>query len=41
MPTTEDIRHDLLLVITVAVFIFLATGFLGPGQVAEAPVVLP
>ncbi|OPX83754.1 MAG: hypothetical protein A4E53_04356 [Pelotomaculum sp. PtaB.Bin104] len=42
MPTTEDLRHDLLLIITVALFIFLATGFLGPGQITdEETVVFP
>ncbi|MDD3654231.1 MAG: hypothetical protein PHO01_08630 [Desulfotomaculaceae bacterium] len=37
---TEGIQHDLLLIITVALFIFLVTGFLGPGQVTDEDTVV-
>lgn len=37
---TEEIQHDILLIITTAVFILFATGISTPVQ-AQAPIVIP
>lgn len=43
MPNTEEVRHDLLLTIVVALFILFSTGLGGPSAIAEPapPIILP
>ncbi|OQA10203.1 MAG: hypothetical protein BWY65_00778 [Firmicutes bacterium ADurb.Bin373] len=41
MPTKDEIKHDLLLTITVALAILFATGISGPSTTPGEPVVLP
>ena len=42
MATTEEIRHDLLLAITVALTLLLTTGLAGPPKVGGGtPIVFP
>gem|GEM_PF-3825119 len=36
-PTRDEIQHDLLLVISTALFILLATGLAGPPRVEVPP----
>lgn len=37
----EEVQHDILLIITTAVFILFATGISTPTAIAEAPIVIP
>ncbi len=37
----DEVRHDILLIITVALAILFATGLTGPPAVPEEPVIIP
>jgi len=37
----DDVRHDILLIIAVALAILFATGLAGPPKIPEQPLVIP
>ncbi|MDD4237393.1 MAG: hypothetical protein PHT62_02370 [Desulfotomaculaceae bacterium] len=41
MPNTEEVSHDLLLTIVIAIFILYSTGLGGPPVVPSSPIVIP
>ncbi|WP_282442286.1 MULTISPECIES: hypothetical protein [Pelotomaculum] len=41
MPFLEEIRHDLLLTVVVALVILFATGLAGPSRIPGAPIIIP
>ncbi|HEX3048295.1 MAG TPA: hypothetical protein VHY08_26320 [Bacillota bacterium] len=40
-PRTDQVRHDILLIIATGLFIFFATGILGPQRTPVEPIVIP
>jgi hypothetical protein len=41
LPNIEEVRHDLLLTIAVAIFILYSTGLGGPQEIPAEPVIIP
>ncbi|WP_278320181.1 hypothetical protein [Inediibacterium massiliense] len=41
MALSENVQHDLLLVITSMLFILFVTGCAGPSEISEEPTIIP
>ena len=41
MATSEETRHNLLLIIATGLFILFSTGLAAPAEIPEQPIIIP